>query len=415
MEQADHLAILKQGVANWNRWREQRRESRLNLSGVNLVGIDLHGVQLDRVRLTRAKLRNANLNGADLSGAYLRGADLRDANLEGADLEDADLVAADLRRVRVRGAAISNANLEQANLSHTDLSERLLVGTKLSKARLTKTCLREASLNLADLHGTDLSGADLQGADLTGANLSQANLDGADLRNAILVDAHLIDADLTGSDFTEAICEGTTFAGLDLSLAIGLESIVHRGPSTLSVDTIYRSRAQIPTAFLRGVGVPGPLITFVHSLVQADEQLHFYSCFISYSDKDRQFCSRLHEDLQKNDIRCWFAPENLKIGEPFRRLIDEAIREHDKLLLVLSVNSIQSAWVETEVEAAFEKERRSGQLALFPIRLDDTVMKADEAWAATIRRTRHIGDFSEWNNEDVYQQALRRLLRDLQA
>ncbi len=52
---------------------------------------------------------------------------------------------------------------------------------------------------------------------------------------------------------------------------------------------------------------------------------------------------------------------------------------------------------------------------LFPIRLDNAVMETDEAWAADIRRTRHIGDFSEWKNHDSYQKGFARLLRDLKA
>jgi hypothetical protein len=52
---------------------------------------------------------------------------------------------------------------------------------------------------------------------------------------------------------------------------------------------------------------------------------------------------------------------------------------------------------------------------LFPIRLDNAVMETDEAWAADIRRTRHIGDFSEWKNRDSYQKGFARLLRDLKA
>ena len=42
-------------------------------------------------------------------------------------------------------------------------------------------------------------------------------------------------------------------------------------------------------------------------------------------------------------------------------------------------------------------------------------MKTDQAWAADIRRTRHIGDFSEWKNHDEYKKAFDRLLRDLNA
>jgi hypothetical protein len=96
--------------------------------------------------------------------------------------------------------------------------------------------------------------------------------------------------------------------------------------------------------------------------------------------------------------------------------IDEAIRVHDKLLLVLSRSSVESAWVEKEVETAFEKERRQGNKpVLFPIRLDDAVMQTDQAWAADVRRTRHIGDFTRWKDHDAYQQAFQRLLRDLKA
>jgi len=40
---------------------------------------------------------------------------------------------------------------------------------------------------------------------------------------------------------------------------------------------------------------------------------------------------------------------------------------------------------------------------------------AVDGWAADIRRTRHIGDFTQWQDHDVYQQAFDRLLRDLKA
>ena len=56
-----------------------------------------------------------------------------------------------------------------------------------------------------------------------------------------------------------------------------------------------------------------------------------------------------------------------------------------------------------------------GQLALFPIRLDDAVMETDQAWAASLRRNRHIGDFRAWKDHDPYQKLFDRLLRDLKA
>ena len=114
-------------------------------------------------------------------------------------------------------------------------------------------------------------------------------------------------------------------------------------------------------------------------------------------------------------VRCWFAPEDLKIGDRFQERIEESIRVHDKLLLVLSENSVVSPWVEREVQAAFEREHRSGKLVLFPIRVDEAVMEASKAWAADIRRTRHIGEFGNWRDHNSYKKALERLLRDLKS
>jgi hypothetical protein len=144
-------------------------------------------------------------------------------------------------------------------------------------------------------------------------------------------------------------------------------------------------------------------------------ETEFYSCFISYSSKDADFAARLHAELEKNGVRCWYAPEDIKIGEEFRQKIDDAIRDHDKLLLVLSEHSVRSNWVQDEVEACFEREQRQQRQMLFPIRLDAAVTRTRQAWAAAIRRRRQIGDFTRWREPASYSEALERLLRDLKA
>ena len=42
-------------------------------------------------------------------------------------------------------------------------------------------------------------------------------------------------------------------------------------------------------------------------------------------------------------------------------------------------------------------------------------MDTKEAWAADIRRVRHMGDFRGWKVHDTYRQAFERLMRDLKA
>jgi hypothetical protein len=280
-----------------------------------------------------------------------------------------------------------------------------------------------ANLSGADIRGTDLISTDLGRANLTNVNFYMSDLNDTDLREANLSGANLKNTEIFGADFTDAILEGANFSGAkagrtifgknDLSKVKGLEGIEHYGPSIIGIDTLYLSQGQIPETFLRGCGVPDDFITYVRSLVTLPIQ--FYSCFISYSSKDQDFSERLYADLQSKGVRCWFAPEDLKIGDRFRDRIDESIHLHDKLLLILSENSVSSPWVSDEVEAAIERERREGRTVLFPIKIDEAVMGSEQAWAAAIRRTRHIGDFTRWKDHDSYQKAFERLLRDLKA
>jgi len=175
---------------------------------------------------------------------------------------------------------------------------------------------------------------------------SRTNLSDAVLIGASLEGANLCGVYLKGANLSHASMRGTFLGDIDLSEVKGLESVVHEGPSEISISTIYRSKGNIPEAFLKGAGVDDTFITYIRSLV--GKSIEYFSCFISYSSKDEAFAKRLYADLQNNNVRCWFAPEDLKIGDKIRTGIDEAIRIHDKLLLVLSGNSVESAWIEKE-------------------------------------------------------------------
>jgi hypothetical protein len=190
-----------------------------------------------------------------------------------------------------------------------------------------------------------------------------------------------------------------------------LTTIHHAEPSTIELFSVQLPQDGGALHLLRGVGVPDEWIDDYRTHMMHPIQYH--SCFISYSSIDETLAHRLHADLQAQGVRCWFAPEDMKIGDKIRNRIDEAIHLQEKLLLLLSEHSIASSWVEAEVEAALEKEDQQKRAVLFPIRLDESVMHTSQAWAATLRRMRHIGDFMRWADPQAYQQAFDRLLRDL--
>lgn len=362
MADSEHLRIIKKGVSKWNKWRQLSADSN--------------------------HFRGANLSGADLSDTNLFKGSLSAAKLDGAGLRRANLSEADLRAAILSGADLSGADLSCANLM-----------------------------------GASLVGANLSGANLRGADLSSAILDNADLSEANLTSTNLKWAKLNNTNFARSIVNHTLFCDIELNVVNGLELVTHTGPSTVGIDTLYKSKGAIPERFLRGCGVPDSFITQAKALVEAVEGIQFYSCFISYSGLDEEFARRLHGRLQQEHVRVWFAPYDIQGGKKLHEQIDEAIRVYDKLLILLSPNSLQSEWVMTELRKARKAERKTGKRKLFPVRLVDFQTLTD--WEcfdadggkdlAVEVREYFIPDFSNWKNHDSFEAGFARLLKDLRA
>jgi hypothetical protein len=136
----EQLAILKQGVQVWNKWREEHPEVIINLTKANLM---------------RANLSGANLAGADLRKADLRKADLRYADLAGADLREADLNFQELEQM---GRPMIADYARKCWTDHVDHDPGMSI---LDLADLTGAVLREAKVAGADLTGANLTGIDL--------------------------------------------------------------------------------------------------------------------------------------------------------------------------------------------------------------------------------------------------------------
>ncbi len=47
---------------------------------------------------------------------------------------------------------------------------------------------------------------------------------------------------------------------------------------------------------------------------------------ISYCHKDEEFAERLHSRMRDKHLRVWYAPEDLKIGDPVRSSVDTEMR-----------------------------------------------------------------------------------------
>jgi hypothetical protein len=188
-----HVDIIKQGAAEWNKWRVENPTVIPDLSGADLRGAALSGADL-----RAATLKGADLAGANLRAANLRTADLRSANLSGAILWSASLTGADLR-----GADLTGADLRSVNFRAADLKE----------ANLTDTDLGEANFRTADLSRATLIGArtndftDFRSAVISGAKLwfDQDPIDDWDSELWRIANAHTARAEIA-IGFKEQLC-----------------------------------------------------------------------------------------------------------------------------------------------------------------------------------------------------------------
>lgn len=387
------LSLLKQGVDVWNAWRRDNPKAIPYLIEANLFGMNLR-----KANLSSAFLESANLENADLRGADLRWAKLDSVNLEGAKLDGADLSHAELEFSFMRLARCIGTNFTDADLSHALLSD-----VNFSRAKLVDAYLSEAELN-----HSNFSWATLTNANFCFSKVFSVNFDGAALENA---------------DFTNAHIGGALFVNTDLSTIKGLETLRHYQPSTIGVDTLFISGGKIPEVFLRGCGFPDGFLANISSLIAAEDILQFYSCFISYSHKDEEFTKRLYSRMRDEHLRVWFAPEDVKGGQKLHEQIDRAIQVHDRLLIVLSEHSLQSEWVKTEIRKARKVEISENRRKLFPISLVpfDVIRNwecfdADSGKDLGVEiREYFIPDFSNWKEHDDFEEAFKRLLRDLRV
>ena len=197
-------------------------------------------------------------------------------------------------------------SLNQADLYRVDL-----IGADLREADLRQADLREANLMGADLRRVNLSLADLSRAvlsraDLLGANLRQADLRQADLRQADFSEADFSRADLSEADLSRAAIGWTVFGDVDLSQTRGLETLRHVGPSTIGLDTIYRSGGRMPYLFLRNAGVPENFIAYIGSLVGDPLQLgKFQQRYVKFHRHLRKRC--VTEGLEEIRVPSFYA------------------------------------------------------------------------------------------------------------
>ena len=413
MSKTEHMQLARQGVLAIAQWREEHPDEYLDFSGASLSNHNLN----------RADLREADLSRADLMGIHLNQARLYKANLSGAASLMGSFNAADLTQADLTGSLLKRANLTEANLEQADLSGADLSGADLSRANLNNANLSGADLSETKLCGANLAGADLNRVDLNYADLTEANFTGANLGKVTFFRSVFKDAVFNGS-----IMFHTVFGDCDLSVATGLAEVNHRGPSTLGTDTLSRSTGGIPERFLRGTGVPeGAVISYRDS--EATGSAPYYTCHISYYSRDRAFAQRLHEDLRARGVTCWSFPADLRGGRWVPETttsdelgiwitddVDRGIRYYDKLVVVVSEESLANEHLREEMSRAARKQEETDSWLFIPVIISDAAYDERNRNVRLLQLSKYmLFDFRGWEEPQSYSAAVDTLHKALRT
>jgi hypothetical protein len=93
--------------------------------------------------------------------------------------------------------------------------------------------------------------------------------------------------------------------------------------------------------------------------------------FISHSSKDKKFVRQLAADLVANGVSVWLDEQRIRVGDSIPEKVAQGVAESDFFLLVISENSVGSAWVQKELNAALVKEIERRRVTVMPLKLDD--------------------------------------------
>lgn len=98
------------------------------------------------------------------------------------------------------------------------------------------------------------------------------------------------------------------------------------------------------------------------------------SIFLSHSSRDKFFVRELAERLRLADIKVWLDEAEINIGDSLTEKIGSAIDETDFVGVVLSNNSVNSEWVQRELQMAMQRELAAKRVIVLPLLIEAVEM-----------------------------------------
>ncbi len=97
------------------------------------------------------------------------------------------------------------------------------------------------------------------------------------------------------------------------------------------------------------------------------QERHLGTLFISYSRSDQEFTDKLVKTLTPYMEHVWYDKHEILVGENIFSKIGQGLDKADYVIVVLSKESVESTWVQSELASAFMRQQDTGNVRIFPI------------------------------------------------
>jgi hypothetical protein len=196
-----------------------------------------------------------------------------------------------------------------------------------------------------------------------------------------------------------------------LGLGDGLEDAMRKA-ATVAGEKNYEKGAIAPlvtwASSERALDLNLRVEVLVNDAVAAKEVRHVQHqheriAFISHSTRDKPFVRKLAADLVASGVKVWLDEQQILVGDSIPEKIAQGLAESDFFLLVVSANSVNSAWVQKELSSALVHEIERRKVTVLPIKLDGVDMP----------NTIHDKLYADFSRS--YEDGLSKLLQSIRA
>jgi len=116
-------------------------------------------------------------------------------------------------------------------------------------------------------------------------------------------------------------------------------------------------------------------------------------CFLSHSSRDRRFVARLAQVLKRHKIKYWYSATHIAAAKQWHDEIGKALERCGWFLVVLTPDSVRSAWVKRELLFALNDNRYNEKI--IPLLLKPCNHRALSWTLAEFQFVNFTGDFEE--------------------